>query len=292
MPVNYYYSSVGINKDFEVSFPTFDISGTSTRTFYIIAENSAGMNPSSPVSGTPYVFGDVPVISSIVPGSQVLTVNFSQQQTGTTPIKYYYSYDPSGTVRIGQVNPPSFDIVGTDPRTVYIVVDNSAGTLVSAGVSGTPYIFGSLPRITLIQRGSQKITVTYTQTDKGTLPVKYYYSFDRVNRIADVTTTATFDISTVETRTVSIIADNSAGTLVSDDVSGTPYTFGSVPQIQSVTPGPNRLTVLFSQANVGNTPSSYSYSFDPSGTNPTAFDSSSTFIVNGSQPRTIYVIAT
>jgi plastocyanin len=408
LPVNYYYSSDGINKDFEVSFPTFDISGTEARTFYIIAENSAGMNPSSPVSGTPYVFGDAPVISSVVPGSQVLTVNFSQQQTGTTPIKYYYSYDPSGTVRIGQVNPPSFDIVGTDPRTVYIVVDNSAGTLVSAGVSGTPYIFGSLPRITLIQRGSEKITVTYTQTDKGTLPVRYYYSFDRVNRIADVTTTATFDIlydvdsrignktynvavsgglysfsgdasgnnpnitvvkgSTLTwnvnspghpfwiktanvtgtdyavtsnitnngtqsgtiiwntsdvntgtyyyicqyhssmvgsitiippennplttTKTVSIIADNSAGTLVSDDVSGTPYTFGSVPQIQSVTPGPNKLTVLFSQANVGNTPSSYSYSFDPSGANPTAFDSSSTFIVNGSQPRTIYVIAT
>ena len=407
LPVTYYYSSDGVNNDFEVSFPTFDISGTVARTFYIIAENSAGKIPSSPVSGTPYIFGDVPVISSVVPGSEKLTVNFSQDQTGTTPVKYYYSYDPSGTTRIAQVNPPSFDISGTQTRTVYIVVDNSAGTLVSAGVSGTPYVFGTNPLITLIQRGSQKITVTYTQSSKGTEPVKYYYSFDRVNRISDVTTN-TFDISydvdsrignkvynvavsgglysftgevtgtnpsitvvkgsiltfnvnsfghplwikttnitgtdyavtsnitnngtqsgtiiwntsdvntgtyyyicqyhssmvgsitiippennpLTTTKNVSIIADNSAGTLVSDDVSGTPYTFGSVPQIQSVTPGQNKLTVLFSQDTLGNTPSSYSYSYDPIGTNPTAFDSSSTFIVNGSQPRTIYVIAT
>jgi titin len=407
LPVTYYYSSDGINKEFEVSFPTFNISGTTSRTFYIIVDNSAGQVVSSPVSETPFTFGTIPSISSVIPGYQTLTVNFSQDQTGTTPVKYYYSYNPSGTTRIAEVNPPFFNISGTQPRTVYIVVDNSAGTLVSEGVSGTPYIFGTTPLITLIQRGSQKITVTFTQTSKGTEPVKYYYSFDRVNRISEVTTN-TFDIlyevdsrignktynvavseglysfsgdasgnnpnftvvkgsiltfnvnslghplwiktsnitgtdyavttdisnngtqsgtivwntSNVETGTyyyicqyhssmfgsitiihpennplttaknVSIIADNSAGTLVSDDVSGTPYTFGSVPVIQSVTPGPNKLTVLFSQDTLGNTPSSYSYSFDASGTNPTAIDSSNTIIVNGSQPRTIYVIAT
>jgi len=407
LPVRYYYSTNGADKEFEVSFPTFDISGTVSRTFSIIADNSAGQVASSPVTGTPFIFGTVPSISSIVPGSEKLTVNFSQDQTGTTPVKYFYSYDPSGTTRIAQVNPPSFDISGTQARTVYIVADNSAGTLVSVGVSGTPYTFGSKPLITLIQRGSQKITVTFTQASKGTEPVKYYYSFDRSSRIAEVTTN-TFDIlyevdsrignitynvaasggaysftggvtgtnpsitivkgsvltfnvnspghpfwiktanitgtdyavttdisnngtqsgaivwntSNISTGTyyyicqyhsymvgsitvippennpltttkyVSIIADNSAGTLISDDVSGTPYTFGSVPSIQSVTPGPNKLTVLFSQETLGNTPSSYSYSFDSSGTNPINIDSSSTFIVNGSQPRTIYVIAT
>ena len=290
-PVKYYYSSNSVNKDFEVAFPTFDISGREARTFYIIADNSAGPVVSSQVSGTPYIFGDLPIISPIVSGSEKLTVSFSQQNKGTMPVRYYYSFDSSGTSRFGPVNSP-FDISGDQSRTVYIVADNSAGTLVSQGVFGDPYIYGSQPIITLIQRGSEKITVTYSQQSTGTLPVRYYYSFNRSTRIAEVTGTPTFDISTVVTQTVSIIADNSAGTLISADVSETPYTFGSVPVIQSVTPGPNKLTVIFKQDTLGNTSSSYSYSFDSSGTNPVSIDSSNTFIVNGSQPRIIYVIAT
>jgi len=291
LPVRYYYSSDGVDKEFEVSFPTFDISGTVSRTFSIIADNSAGQVASSLVTGTPFIFGTVPSIGSIVPGSEKLIVNFSQDQTGTTPVKYFYSYDPSGTTRIAQVNPPSFDISGTQARTVYIVADNSAGTIVSAGVTGTPYTFGSALNISLSAPISNIIRVSYSQAVQGTVPTTYQYILNGGSRVTVGTSrTGTFDISGLTSTSpysFYMVATNDAGDLSSNTVSQA--VLGAQP-IATIVPEVNNIRVSFTQSETGTLSVQYYYSFDGV-TKEVSVNPSSPFNISGVAQRTVYIIA-
>jgi hypothetical protein len=375
-PINHYYSydSSGIPRvgQIQSGASTFTITDISAaKTVYIVAENPAGNLVSSGQSGTPFIFGDRPVISSVLPGTNKLIVNFSQTIKGTLPVTYYYSFDGSG--RLGVVTTPSFEIPTTVQRTVYIIADNSAGTLVSTGVQGTPYTFGTPLNVSLSSPISNTIRVSYSQTSQGTipttysyvlnneprisvgtsqtgtfdvsglaatslysfymvasnsagdvssntvtqsvlgtiptlsivsqpnnlrvnfaqsntgtLPIKYYYSFDGVTKEAQVNTPA-FDISGTVQRTVYIIADNSAGTIVSTGVQGMPFVVG-VPPTVSIQPELNKLTVSFSQTNKGTEPVTYYYSDASNGSNRIG-PVTSPFDISGSIERTIYIVA-
>jgi len=218
----------------------------------MVASNAAGDLSSNTL--TQPVLGTQPTLS-IVPQINNLRVNFDQSNAGTLPVKYYYSFD--GITRGSLVNKPSFDISGTVSRTVYIIADNSAGTIVSTGVTGTPYIVGVKPTV-FIESDVNKITVYFSNTG-GTTPVTYYYSdaSNGSNPIGPVT--SPFDISDITTaKTIYIVASNIAGTIISDAATGIPYTIGSAPVINSIRSGTNSLIVDFS-GSTGGTPAPYAY---------------------------------
>jgi hypothetical protein len=230
--VTYYYSddASGNNLIQQVYLPSFDISGTVTRTIYVVSINSAGKLVSEPVTATPFIFGTTPVIEYVTPGTNKLTVSFSQSSLGTTPVTYYYSDLSNGSNRVGPVTFP-FDISTNVFRRVYIIAENSGGTLISQGdASGTPYIFGSAPSINTVNPGTNSLTVNFNPSVGGTTPINHYYSYDSsgVPRVGQIQSGAsTFTISDISSaKTVYIVAGNPAGNLVSAGISGTPYIFG------------------------------------------------------------------
>jgi hypothetical protein len=291
--VTYYYSNdaSGNNLIEQVNLPTFDISGTVTRTIYVVSINSAGKLVSEPVIATPFIFGTAPVIETVTPGTEKLSVKFRQDQTGTTPVTYYYSFLSDGSNAIGPID-TSFNFAETSPRTIYIVARNAAGNLVSSGVSGTPFVYGSKPIITGLQPGLNRLTVSFTQTMQGTTPVQYYYSefANGSNRVGPVT--SPFDISNIDTlKTVYIVADNSAGIVVSDASSATPYKLGTNPVVSAIVPGTNKLTVSFSQSSKGTEPVTYYYSELSNGTSRVGPVTSPFDISNILVSKTVYIIA-
>jgi hypothetical protein len=238
---------------------TFDISGLTATTlysFYMVATNNAGDLSSNVVSQA--VLGTIPTLS-IVPQPNNLRVNFAQSNTGTTPVKYYYSFD--GVARQGQVNTPAFDINGAVERTVYIIADNSAGTIVSTGATGIPYVVGVPPTVNIVP-STNNLAVYFTSTN-GTAPVTYYYSYasNGANRIGPVT--SPFNISGTVERTIYVVADNSAGTIISSAATGRPYIIGSAPVIDTIVSGTNSIIVNFTGSTDGYpAPYAYYYSLD------------------------------
>jgi hypothetical protein len=161
------------------------------------------------------------------------------------------------------INQPSFNIEGSIQRTLYIIADNSAGTIVSAPVLGMPYVVGDAPTVS-ITPGLNKIRVSFTQSSQGTSPVIYYYSYlpNGLEQFSPVT--SPFDISNITaSTTIYIIANNVAGNVISAPATGSPFLIGNQPEITSITPGVNSLIVNFTGSMGGvPSPSAYYYSLD------------------------------
>jgi hypothetical protein len=298
LPTTYYYSHYadGSNRMGPVVSP-FYILGLSNQTYtiYVVASNPAGNVVSSGVTGTPNTVGSTPSVT-VTPRLNKLTFAFSQSSLGTSPTTYYYSYDPSGSTRIGPVTSP-FDISNiTQPQTIYIVASNSAGNVVSNSVTGTPYTLGSKPSGYAVS-GTNKVTVSFSQSSLGTSPTDYYYSYsaDGSNRIGPVT--SPFDISNISSAiTFYIVASNVAGDVVSDGIVGTPNVVGSKPVITKFTPGINNMQLSFTQSNVGSPASTYYYSYQQIGPNYNWLGPiTSPFYVSGltnTNPYSFYILAT
>lgn len=274
LPTSYYYSyfSNGSNRIGPVTYPSFDISGltnTTPYTVYVVASNPAGNLVSSGGSATPNVFGTTPSIGSITSGLNSLTVNFAGSTGGYPSPTYYYSYSSDGSSRLGPVTSP-FTITGltnASPYTIYVVASNTAGNLVSTGVSQTPNVLGTVPSVTSVTPGLNKLTVAFTGSTGGYPSPTYYYSYSSngSSRVGPVT--SPFDINGISgLKTVYVVASNAAGNLVSTGSSGTPYIIGTAPVINTITPGKNSLIVDFS-GSTGSIPSPTTYLYSVDGVN-------------------------
>jgi hypothetical protein len=226
LPVTYYYSSDGINREYPVTFPTFDISGSIERTVYVIADNSAGSVVSVGVTGMPYITGSKPTVN-IVSGVNKIIVSFSQSTAGTSPVTYYYSYSSNGSNRIGPVTSP-FEITNIlTAKTIYVIANNIVGNVISDAATGTPYVIGSAPVILSVSPGINSIIVDFSGSTGGyPAPSAYYYSVDGGNYVLADNTSSPMtipDLMVAKQYTVTIIAQNAAGfTSPSNLVSGSP----------------------------------------------------------------------
>jgi len=259
-------------------------------------------NISDASSATPYYKGSIPAISDIVPGTNKLTVAFSQSSLGTSPTTYYYSYSADGSNPVRAVTSP-FDISNiTQQKTVYVVASNIAGNLVSTGVTGTPNVFGATPSVS-VTPGPNKLTVSFSQSSLGTSPTTYYYSYSAdgsspfgpvgpINPLGPVTSSS-FDISNItQPKIVYIVASNPAGNLISNGVTGTPYILGNAPSIDQVTSNTNSLQVSFSQTVKGTSPTAYYYSYSADGANRMGPVVSPFYILGlSNQTYTVYLVA-
>ena len=250
----YYYSYDGINRlgsgirNNSATTYTFDVSSSvfsSNKSLYIIAYDPSSNPVGSLPSTTPYtinVTGSVvPVITSIVPGSNSSTITFSKNDAGwdTVP-NYYYSFD--GTTKTGLATYPTFTVnslTNSTPYTLYIIASNSPNSsntesnLYSA--SGTLNVYGSVPIISL-NVGVSTTVVTFSQALAGTGTSTFYYVLNGVKNPSPVT--SPFSISTPTDTSpyyVYVIATNTAGDISSNtqQIGGV---LGGAPVIGLITP--------------------------------------------------------
>ena len=228
---------------------------------------------SSTVSATAstYKKGSIPSIT-IDSSINAIVVHFTQSEVGIPSPSYYYSYSPDGSNRIAVASTPSsFNISTRVPKTVYFIADSSSGTLISAGVTGTPYVLGSVPSITNIVPGLNKLTVSFSSSTGGYRPPTYYYYYSYNSTTSARTAVPvpaaenSFDIpdlSNAVPYSVYMVASNEAGDVISDPSSATPYVIATSPTITSVTPGVNSLSIHFNNSTGGNPAPYYYYSYD------------------------------
>jgi hypothetical protein len=270
-----------------------DISATTS--FKIVARNSVGDVLSDASSGTPNVVGSKPTIDAITPGTNQLTVAFTQSDVGNPTATYYYTLDNGATVSDASFSTSPLIIGDISAATTFkIVARNLAGDVLSDASSGTPDYLGSKPSIVSVAPGTNTLTVQFTQSDTGSPSPLYYYTLDNGATVSDASFSASpliiGDISG-ET-TFKIVARNSVGDVLSDDASGTPYYRGSKPTIDTVTPGPNQLTVDFTQSNTGNPAAKYYYTLDNGATvSDVSFSASPIVITDISAATTFKIVA-
>ena len=270
-----------------------DISATTT--FKIVARNIVGDVLSDASSGTPNIVGSKPTIDAITPGTNQLTVDFTQSEAGNPTPVYYYTLDNGATVSDASFSVSPLEILDISATTTFkIVARNLAGDVLSDASSGTPDYLGSSILINTITPGINILTVDFTQTDTGSPSPLYYYTLDGGATVSDASFSASpliiGDISG-ET-TFKVVARNSVGDVLSDASSGTPYYRGSTPTINTITPGTNQLTVDFTQSNTGNPTATYYYTLDNGATvSDASFSASPLVITNISGATTFKIVA-
>jgi len=264
-------------------------------TFYLIASNPAGKVVSDVSSGIPNVVGVKPTITTIVPGTRQLTVNFTQSYVGVPAPRYYYSFDASGSTLLGP-GVSSSPLVITDvslSTTVYVIATNVAGNVVSDSASSVPDVVGVKPVITTVTPGTNQLTVAFTQSYVGSPAPTYYYSFNGTTRLGAGVSTSPLVISDISLSTAFyVIAYNPAGPVVSDLSSGIPKAVGLPPVITNVVAGRGNLTVYFTQSSLGSPAPTYRYSLNGTTALGTGVSSSPLVIPTINVPTNFYVVAT
>jgi hypothetical protein len=300
-PLHTTYYSVNDGSFNTVLSNPFDISGLTTATTYFVklkSENSVGFQVSNTVSGEPLVVGSAPQIDSVTSATNSLSVAFTQSITGNPSPTYYYSFNGTDVSGMGVSSSPIVipNLTIAQYYTFYIIASNSAGNVASSSSSGIPNVIGTAASITSVTPGINSLSVAFTGSSGSNPAPTYYYSFNGTTKLGSGVSASPLTIPNLtEARyyTFYIIAENSAGEVVSLSASGEPYAIGSKPVITGVTPQTNSLSVAFTQSNDGNPAAEYYYSFDGVNTLGTPVSSSPIVIPNLtlSQNYTFYIIA-
>jgi hypothetical protein len=275
----YYYSVAGsttfVNTGLTSNTTSITIGGFTQANTYgvrLIAVNPAGNLISNSVNGQPYIIGSQPNITSVSPLANSLSISFQPSLGGYDSPIYYYSLDGGATYSNTNVVSQSAGIIVVGGLTtaanysVGMLAVNSAGNAYSSGLSsGMPYVVGTaVPVITQITSGVNSMIVSFTGSS-GANPAPYYYysvdggAFVNSGKYAD-TDPIIVPNSVLGNHAVRLMAVNPAGNLVSTSETGQPYVVGSRPNIDSVVPLANALTVSFQPSVGGYDVPSYYYS--------------------------------
>ena len=224
--------------------------------------------------------GNTPTIISITPGNSLLSVEFSPPTSdgGASIIMYEYSTN-NGNIwqprQTGNTDSPLI-ITGLNNGTTYRVrirAVNSVGEWLQSNiVEGTPGMKPGKPTNISITPGNSQLSVFFTPGTTGGLPIqKYQYSLDDGAFEDAVGFPSPFaqpliitGLNNGTTYSVRIRAYNDLGAgQSSDPVSGTPATVPNAPNITSITPANQKLSVFFTQGfDGGSAITNYQYSLD------------------------------
>ena len=280
-PSSYYYSTDGganyTSTGGHITSP-YVITGLSVAqdyTIVLVATNTAGnTDPSAPYTAKPYVIGTAPIITTISPSLNQLSVEFTGPVGGSPePATYYYSLDGGSTYTDALSNVSPIVVSNLFVAQVYSVVllaQNLGGnTAASSSYDAEPYVIGTAPNITSVESGVNQLSIYYTGSTAGyPAPTTYLYSLDGGNNYVDpqsnVSPIVVSSLNVAQVYQVTLIAVNAGGSsAVSNVVSGEPYVVGTGLDIDSITSGINSLTVEFSGLTGGYPdPIAYYYSVD------------------------------
>ena len=270
-PAPYYYYSVngGVfsNAGTTSSDANIVISGftqANTYSIRVMAVNYAGNLVSNSVDGQPFIFGTKPNIISVTSGANTLSVSFQASVGGYDTPVYYYSLNGNvaGSFSAAGVsgNASSFIIEGLTANVeanVYLLAINAAGNVYSAtSFQQTPYVLGNTePTIQEVYSNINSLSIQFAAAQNANPAPFYYYSVDgSIFSNSGLNSNASWltipNITVLGNHSVQLMAVNPAGNVASNTAEGQPYLLGSNPNIISVEPLANALSVSF-QTSVG-----------------------------------------
>lgn len=308
-PPTYYYTVDGgssfINANVDSNANSFVIGNLTTLQVYnvsLLASNSAGnVESSASVSGQPYTLGTQPNITSVASIANGLSVSFQASTGGYTDPVYYYSINGGNTYFGANVDQGTNSFIIDNLKTaitygVQLLASNPAGNLVSNSVSGEPYVLGTSPQITRVSSNVNSLDIEFSASS-GAYPLpQYYYSVNQaeyvdagVNSNANIITIPGLNLANIYT--VSLLASNPAGNLISNTVSGEPYVVGNDFHINAVDSSANSLVVYFDSPSDWNPTPFYYYSIDGTTYANTQLQSNSQpFIIENLYSATQYLV--
>ena len=272
----YYYSTNGTNiLGSGVSSPPLIIpAATLNYVFYLVVVNSYGNAFSLQGSGSPYLLGTRPNITNVVPGANSLSVYFNAS-TGGNPSNPTYYYSVSGNTASAYTQFASY----SNPYTITNVFTSSNISLMAQTLAGnvysgntylqTPYVLGTpSPNITQITSNLNSLIVSFTGPTNANPPPYYYYSYTINGTTVSANSTINANSGNIVIQnltvfgnyTVSLTAVNPAGNVITGNAYGLPYILGTKPNIISVVPLANSLTVSIYLSTGGYTSPNYYYS--------------------------------
>jgi hypothetical protein len=249
-------------------------------------QNSFGNTSISYRTETPYIIGSSPVIGVITQGVNQITVAFSQSTVGTSPTKYYYSYD--GVTLLGSpVNNSPITIPGVSTTiTFYIIANNPAGNIASNPSTYFYTSIGTNPTITSITPGLNTLTVNFNASQYAN-PLPYYFYNVNGNTFGNSTYNSNTNPIVINNLTNAIACNvglrgvNSVGTSSTSYLTQTPYVIGTTPNIVSITPGLNSLSVAFAGSTNANPTPYYYYNVNGNTFANSTYNSNANVIVIG-----------
>lgn len=259
------------------------------------AVNSVGSGTASTVSeATPSTTPDAPVISTVIPSSQKLTIEFVAGLSGGSEItNYQYSLDGGAnwTTRSSASTVSPLVISGLTNDTTYqfqlrAINANGSGASTGTSVASTPRLIADAPVIDTITAGANSLSVAFTPgSDNGSSITNYEFSTDNGATWQVRTPTATTSpisiagLTNGSTYTLRLRAINGAGSgAQSASTTSTPYTVPAAPTISGITDaGSGTLEVAFTAGgNGGSAITNYQYSTNAGGTWTTLSPTSTT----------------
>ena len=292
----YYYSFNGTDPSGQgvASSPITIPNITQSRTFYIIAANSAGNIVSDSSAGTPLVLGTAATLNAPLSGLNSLSISFTDA-SGFNPLHTNY-YSINGGSYQYQVTSNPFVIGDLSFAVVYSISMksvNSVGYRISNTVSGIPFAVGTAAILNVPVPGTNNLTISFTDASGFNPLHTNYYSINGGSYQYQVTSNpfVVSDLSYAGVYSISMKSMNSAGYRISNTVSGEPRVVGTAPRINSVAPDINRLIVDFNDASGFNPVQATYYSLDGGITYPYLVPSIPTFTIGNLTTATVYYIS-
>jgi PKD repeat protein len=236
--------------------------------------------------------------SDIQAGHAPLTVRFTNQSTGTTPLTYAWDFNDDGKADSTEPS-PSYTYTVPGVYTVNLTVSNSGGRdseIKNGYITVTPAPVAPVAAFTSdIQAGDAPLTVRFTNQSTGTAPLTLAWDFNNDGMDDSSTRDPTFTYSTPGIYSVKLTVTNIAGSdpeikygyIAVYDVPAPPVAdfisdkhYGNAP-----------LVVRFFDSSTGTAPFTYAWDFNDDG-HTDSNDSSPTFIYQNPGNYTVNLTVT
>jgi PKD repeat protein len=203
--------------------PSFTYQNTGTYTVKLTVTNAVGSDVETKngfitVTAVPVA----PVAAFTVDkqsGNTPLTVRFTDQSTGTSPLSYAWDFDNDG-ITDSTVKSPTFIYTTAGTYTVNFTVTNSLGSdseIKTDHITVNPTIAPTAAFTSDVQSGDAPLKVKFTDHSGGTTPLTYAWDFTNDGTTDSTSQSPTFTYTAAGTYTVKLTVSNGAGSDVSTE---------------------------------------------------------------------------
>ena len=255
--------------------PSFTYQNPGTYTVKLTVTNTLGTDvetKSGYITVTPPVPPTAAFTSNKQAGTAPLTVRFTDQSAGSTPLTYAWDFTNDG-VNESTTQSPSYTYSVAGTYAVRLTATNVAGsdaeiktgyiTVSPAPVAPTAAFTSDNPA------GTAPLTVAFTDQSTGTAPFTYAWDFNNDGTRDSTSQNPSFTYQNTGTYTVKLTVTNAVGSDV--ETKNSYVTVTAVPVAPAAAfivdkqTGNTPLTVKFTDQSTGTSPLSYSWDFDDDG---------------------------
>jgi len=210
------FTNDGVN-DSTLQSPSFTYSAPGTYSVKLTVKNAAGSNAAIKTSYIIVTAVPVPPVAAFTSNKQTgtapLTVAFTDQSTGTSPISYNWDFNNDG-VNDSTSRNPSFTYSDAGTYTVRLTTTNAVGsdTAIKTGyIIVSPVIAPTAAFTSDKQEGNAPLNVKFTDQSTGSAPLTYTWDFNNDGVNDSSIQSPSYTYSSPGTYSVKLTVKNTAG---------------------------------------------------------------------------------